>query len=104
MYNQNDRCVCINSSRFSAEVWVLPRLVFGSNPVSDIHRKNPENLNKEMVQFGNREIASLDFADNCGSGQQDSPGLRLIFPARKGRGAKLPWREGVHVSPRPAHS
>lgn len=86
MYNQNDRCICINSSRFSAEVWVLPRLAFGSNPVSDIHRKNPQNLNL-TVQFGKRGIASLDLADSCGSGPQHGPGQRLIVPARKGRGA-----------------
>lgn len=67
-YNQKDRCVCINSNRFSAELWVLPRLGFGSNPVSDIHRKNLENLNQETIQFGIHENTSLDFTDNSGSG------------------------------------
>lgn len=60
------RMTCINSSTFSAFGFgFCPGLAFGSNPVSDIHRKNLENLNQETVQLGSRGITSVDFTDNA---------------------------------------
>lgn len=64
MYNQNDLHKL--SALFQAFGFgFCPGLAFGSNPVSDIHRKNLENLNQETVQLGNREITSVDFTDNA---------------------------------------
>lgn len=64
MYNQNDLHKL--SAHFQAFGFgFFPGLAFGSNPVSDIHRKNLENLNQETVQLGNRKITSVDFTDNA---------------------------------------
>lgn len=98
MYNQNDLHKL--SALFQAFGFgFCPGLAFGSNPVSDIHRKNLENLNQETVQLGNREITSVDFTDNAVL----LAALGRYFNSSPGWGVGVGWGIAARVGKQAAH-